>query len=143
MAAFRDPNRFKSPACVPGPARDCSGSGPAGLPGPLEGKVAREVEDLAAAAGGPWTSTCERLEAQALTAARIIDIVMEDGRLHLTAPQHRIIREALAELREVLDPPPSVLGPVQSEVEQFVASLTMMPASAAQQAASEVSAESD
>ncbi|GGH97648.1 hypothetical protein ACFFGR_08790 [Arthrobacter liuii] len=109
--------------------------------GLLEGKVAREIEDLAA--GQPWTSTCERLAAQALTAARIIDIVMKDGRLHLSGPQHRVIREALAELREVRDPPARVVDPVPSEVEQFVASLTMMPASAAQQATSEASEKSD
>lgn len=128
MRAQRGSERLGSPA----PDSPVLPHGGAGEPessasGVMEAKIAREIEDLAT--GRPWTSACERLEEQALTAARIIDTVMSDGRLHLSTPQHRIIREALGELREILHPVSAAAAvdpAVASEaarLDQWVASL--------------------
>lgn len=95
--------------------------------GPLEAKTAAEIEELAGLS--PWTRECARLEEQALTAARIVDKCMVDGRLHLTTPQHKVIRDALADLKLILAPvraPGRTDGRTALEIEadEFVASLT-------------------
>lgn len=71
-------------------------------PGRLESKVSAEIEALAG--DNIWTLEMSRLEEQALIAARIVDRAMSGGKLHLTTPQHRIIRESVAELRRLLSP---------------------------------------
>lgn len=123
MRAQRGSEPHSSPA--PNlPVRPRGGGEPEPAAGVMEGKIAREIEDLAA--GRPWTSACERLEEQALTAARIIDTVMADGRLHLSTPQHRIIREALAELRQNLQPASAAAAEIVSDADRldlWVASL--------------------
>lgn len=91
--------------------------------GYLEARISSEIEDLAT--GKAWTSECDRLEAQALTAARIVDACMVDGRLHLTTPQHRVIDNALDRLRAILAPVRPAAG--MSELDVFLQGLTMMP----------------
>ena len=100
--------------------------------GPLEAKVAAEIEELAGLS--PWTRECARLEEQAILASRIVDKCMTDGRLHLTTPQHKIIRDALGELRRLLAPVRDDPGRrdlrTQAEVaaDDFVGGLTAYPA---------------
>ena len=126
MRAHRGSDRFAPPVAPSLPLRPRGEGEQEPAVGVMEGKIAREIEDLAS--GRPWTSACERLEEQALTAARIIDTVMADGRLHLSTPQHRVIRDALADLREILHPVVArIVDPVEAEIEQFLAGLTKLP----------------
>lgn len=103
-----------------------------GSPGPLETKVAAEIEELAGQS--PWTRECARLEEQAILASRIVDKCMTDGRLHLTTAQHRIIRDALGELRQLLAPVRDDPGrrdlrtPEEVKADEFVDGLTAYPA---------------
>lgn len=107
-------------------------SGPVvAVPGPLETKIAAEIAELAGQS--PWTRECARLEEQATVAARIVDQCMSDGRLHLTTAQHKVIRDALADLKLILAPvrePGRRDGRTaeQIEADEFVNGLTAYPA---------------
>lgn len=69
--------------------------------GSTEAKTARQIEDLAAASKA-WSSECARLEDQALTAARIVDTVIADGRVHLAPAHFRLLNNTLDRLQEIL-----------------------------------------
>jgi hypothetical protein len=93
----------------------------------METKLTAEIDSLAGL--NAWTPECARLEEQALTAARIIDLAMSSGRLHLTPPQNKVINDSLARLRQIVAPiaapapAPSPLRLGADSVEDFVASL--------------------
>ncbi|MFF2297403.1 hypothetical protein [Arthrobacter sp. NPDC058127] len=75
--------------------------GPA--PESTESAVEAEIDALAVRAG-IWTKECARLESQAMSAARIVDKVIADGRVHMAPAHYRLITQAMAELRAILAP---------------------------------------
>ncbi|GAA5201408.1 hypothetical protein GCM10023346_45750 [Arthrobacter gyeryongensis] len=71
--------------------------------GTTESAVEAEIEALADA-GRSWSPECARLENQIMIAARTIDKVIADGRVHLAPPYFRIITQSMAELKSILAP---------------------------------------
>lgn len=83
--------------------------------GLIEGQTSRQIDDMSA--GQAWTSECARLEGQALTAARVIDQVILDGRVHLAPAHFRLLNDAMEKLRVTLTPARQALVPTPEEME--------------------------
>lgn len=92
-------------------------------PGLIERQTGRQIDDMSA--GLAWTSECIRLEGQALTAARVIDQVIEDGRVHLAPAHFRLLNDAIGKLQVVLAPvrQAAVLTPAEQEIEALIRSI--------------------
>lgn len=89
----------------------------------IEGLTSRQIDDMAQ--GLFWTSECARLEGQALTAARVIDQVILDGRVHLAPAHFRLLNDALEKLRVNLVPARQavVQTPEEEELDALIRSI--------------------
>ncbi|WP_284751110.1 hypothetical protein [Arthrobacter sp. efr-133-R2A-120] len=94
--------------------------GPA--PESTESAVEAEIDALAVRAG-IWTKECARLESQAMSAARIVDKVIADGRVHLAPAHYRLVNDALEKLRVILAPVRQTGDADAFEDDEFIRSL--------------------